>query len=118
MVGSRKEISRFQILPSVWRAYSRSGDYRNPQTAWRVAEKILADRGRDFEQATQREWDYVDIYLMWNAPGQYRRAKWDRRKLSRVVLKRAQRFANLMEERSRVYASPTVARNNVSPAVP
>ena len=111
MVGSRKEISRFQILPTVWRAYSSSGDYRNPQTSWRVASKILADREQAFRQATKREWDYVDIYLMWNAPGLYQRAKWDRRKISRVVLKRAERFANLMEERSRVYASQAVARN-------
>ena len=48
---------------------------------------------------------------MWNAPGQYRRAKWDRRKVSRVVMERAKRFANLMEERSRVYASQSVAQN-------
>ena len=111
MVGSRKEISRFQILPTVWRAYSNSGDYRNPQTAWRVTAKILADREQAFRQATKRDWDYVDIYLMWNAPGLYQRAKWDRRKVSRVVLKRAERFANLMEERSRVYASQAIARN-------
>ncbi len=111
MIGSRKEISRFQILPTVWQQYSTSRNYRDPQTAWRVAKTILAEREQTFRGANRRDWDYVDIYLMWNAPGQYRRAKWDRRKVSRVVLERAKRFANLMEERARVYAAQSVAQN-------
>ena len=110
-IGSRKEISRFQILPSVWQQDSKARDYRNPETAWNVAKKILADRHDDFREATHRDWDYVDIYLMWNAPGQYRRAKWDRRNVSRVVLRRAERFSNLMQARARVYAFQNVAQN-------
>jgi hypothetical protein len=110
-VGSHKEISRFQILPSVWQQYSTSRNFRDPQTAWTVAAKILRDREQDFRRATQRDWNYVDIYLLWNAPGQYQRANWDRRKVSRVVRERAQRFANLMEDRTRVYAGQYIARN-------
>ena len=110
-IGSRKEISRFQILPVVWQQYSKSRNYANPHTAWNVTVKILTDREEDFRRATSRDWDYVDIYLMWNAPGQYRRANWDRSKVSRVVRQRAERFANLMHERARLYASQDVARN-------
>ena len=110
-VGSRNEISRFQILPAVWREYSSSRDYQNPQTAWKVAEKILNDREQAFRQGTQREWDFTDIYLMWNAPGAYRRANWNRAKVSSVVLKRAQRFANLMQARSQLHASRMPAPN-------
>jgi hypothetical protein len=109
-VGSRKEISRFQILPSVWRDYSRSRAYQDPDTSWQVASEILRDREEDFRQSTGREWDFVDIYLMWNAPGQYRRAKWNRDRVSSVVRARAERFANLLEKRSGVYASQGVAQ--------
>jgi hypothetical protein len=109
-VGSRKEISRFQILPSVWRDYSKSRAYQDPQTSWQVAAEILRDREEDFREATGREWDFVDIYLMWNAPGQYRRVKWDRAKLSPVVRARAERFANLFEKRAAIYASREVAQ--------
>lgn len=100
-IGSAKEISRFQILPSVWREYSGPADYHNPNTAWTVARKILQDREADFRRATGRHWDAFDLYLMWNAPGAYRRAGWDRAKVSRVVFERAQRFENLMQARQR-----------------
>ena len=96
-IGSHQEVSRFQILPSVWRQYTRSRNYTNPEVAWSVAERIQRDREQWFRRATGRDWDDVDLYLMWNAPGAYAKAKWDRRKLSRVVLKRAQRFANLKQ---------------------
>jgi hypothetical protein len=100
-VGSAKEISRFQILPSIWRDYSSTPDYHNPNVAWVVTQKILCDRETEFRRATGRQWDAVDLYLMWNAPGVYRRAGWDRSKVSRVVLERAQRFERLMQDRQR-----------------
>src|SRR5438552_958142 len=65
MIGSRQEISRFQILPSVWRQYSSATNYQDPATAWRVTEKILRDREETFRQWTGREWEAVDLYLMW-----------------------------------------------------
>lgn len=107
VVGSRKEISRFQILPAVWGQHSSSRNYRDPETAWNVAQKVLREREQAFRRATGRDWDYVDIYVMWNAPGEYRRAKWNRARVSRVVMERAHRFANLMQDRARLY----VARN-------
>ena len=106
-VGSRREVSRFQILPSVWRKYSDSSDYQQPAVAWAVAERILAERQAWFRQATGRECDSIDLYLMWNAPGAYQKAKWDRSRVSKIVRDRAERFANLvaMEDRVMVRAS-------------
>ena len=98
-IGRHKEVSRFQIRPEIWDDYSESRKYHDPDTAWEVALKILKEREEAFRKATNREWDPVDIYLMWNAPGAYQRANWDRQKLSAVVRTRAQRFANLMQER-------------------
>jgi hypothetical protein len=96
-VGSKKEISRFQILPSVWREYSKHDNYHDPNAAWVVAHKILRDREAEFRRATGRPWDGVDLYIMWNAPGVYRRAKWNRAHVSPVVRQRAERFAAVLE---------------------
>ena len=111
MTGSRREISRFQILPDVWRRFSPSGEYHDPETAWTVAKQVLQEREKMFRGATGRQWDGVDLYLMWNAPGLYQRAHWDRAKVSRIVLERAVRFANLLTERSRVADAAQLAGN-------
>jgi hypothetical protein len=107
-VGRHKEVSRFQIRPEIWQEYSESREYHDPDAAWSVAVRILEERKQAFCKATNRDWDSVDIYLMWNAPGSYQRANWERERLSATVLKRAQRFANLMQEREsrRVAAKP------------
>lgn len=99
-VGRNQEVSRYQILPSVWRQYTRSREFSNPSLAWSVAERILTDRMNGFRQATGRACDSVDLYLLWNAPGAYAQAKYNREKLSKVVLTRAERFANLALARS------------------
>jgi hypothetical protein len=104
-VGSRREVSRFQILPQVWRQYSQSPQYRDPEAAWAVAEKVLTERHVWFTKATGREWDAVDLYIMWNAPAVYEKAHWERSKVSKVVLERAQRFANLLMRADGLLAS-------------
>lgn len=96
-VGSRQEISRFQILPTLWREYSSSNNFNDPDVAWSVAEKILRNREAEFRRATGREWDGIDLFLMWNAPGAYRQAQWNRNALSQKVRERAERFANLLQ---------------------
>lgn len=103
-IGTRKEVSRFQILPHVWKSYSASREFQNPNVAWVVAEKILADRQAQFRRATGRNWEPVDLYIMWNAPGVYEKAKWDRSRVSPVVMERAQRFSNLMERKEQLLA--------------
>ena len=95
-IGTSREVSRYQILPNVWRRYSQSSQYQNPEVAWQVAAKILVDREKWFRTSTGRQWDPVDLYLMWNAPGDYSRAKFNRRRVSRVVRERAERFSNLL----------------------
>jgi hypothetical protein len=96
-VGARQEISRFQILPTLWRSYSTNDNFSDPDTAWSVAEKILREREAEFRHATGRNWDGVDLFLMWNAPGAYRRSNWDRTAVSRAVRERAERFANVLQ---------------------
>jgi len=92
-IGRSKEVSRFQILPGLWQQYTTSLDYADPETAWAVAKSILQERRETFQRVTGRDWNYFELYLMWNAPGAYRRAEWDRTRLSPVVLERAERLA-------------------------
>ena len=99
-IGRNKEVSRYQILPSVWSQYSPSREYWNPAVAWSVAERILSDRIITFRNATSRNCDHFDLYLLWNAPGAYAQTNYNRQKLSRTLLARAERFANLASVRT------------------
>lgn len=93
--GGAGEISRFQILPDVWRAYSKSRDYTNPQVAWTVARRILDDRISDFQKATGRPPKPVELYLLWNKPGHFAAKGYSVRKVSSHYRLKAQRFENL-----------------------
>src|SRR5262245_20857992 len=66
--GASGEVSRFQIMPEVWRAYSDSRDYANPEVAWPVAKRILDDRIDRFRAVTHRAPIPLEIYLLWSKP--------------------------------------------------
>jgi hypothetical protein len=95
MRGGAGEISRYQILPSVWRQYTKSRDYTNPEVAWRVADRIVQDRTRWFQERTGRLPDPVELYLLWNKPGHFHQAGFKVTRVRSVFRHRAQRFANL-----------------------
>jgi len=70
-----------------------SRDYMNPTTPGRSTERILRDRQETFRRFTGRDWNYRELYLMWDAPGAFAQANFNHKKLSRVVRERAERFA-------------------------
>lgn len=94
--GRHREVSRFQILPRVWRQYGRSADFTNPDTAWRVTSIILEARREEFKRATGQDWDGFWLYAMWNAPGECRKAGYQANRLTACVRERAGRFSNLL----------------------
>ena len=94
--GSSGEISRFQIMPDVWRRYTKSRSWTNPDVAWSVAQKIISDRIEDFKSKTGREPEPVELYLLWNKPGHFAANKYKFYLVSRPYLLRARRFANLV----------------------
>jgi len=96
-VGSAGEISRYQIKKDIWRAYSSSSSFWDKNEAWRIAEKVLATRIEGYRRHTRRAPEPFDIYVLWNAPGQFQNAGYERKLVSRVVAERATRFANLVE---------------------
>ena len=95
MLGGAGEISRFQILPEVWRAYSPSREYTNPEIAWEVAHRILGDRIKHFQEITNRPPSAVEIYLLWNKPGHFESAGFELKSVKKLYLSRAERFGNL-----------------------
>lgn len=95
--GASGEISRFQIMPKIWKDYSRSRNFKNPTIAWSVAFRILRDRHSWFISSTGREPTPFDLYVMWNKPGLYGRLGFDPQKLPRRLRDVATRFSNLVE---------------------
>lgn len=93
--GGAGEISRFQILPKVWRAYTKSKDHTNPQVAWTVAQRILDDRISDFQKATGRLPKPIELYLLWNKPGHFAAKGYRVKEVASHYRLKAQRFENL-----------------------
>lgn len=97
--GGSGEISRFQIMPEVWRRYTRSRDYENPEVAWSVTQRILADRAARFRKETGREPNSLELYLLWNKPGHFAECGYVASRVKADYRQRAQRFANLQSLR-------------------
>lgn len=97
--GGSGEVSRFQIMPEVWRRYSKSQEYDNPEVAWAVTQRILADRTADFRKATGREPNALELYLLWNKPGHFEAQDYKASRVKADYRQRAQRFANLFSLR-------------------
>ena len=97
-IGGRGEISRYQIMPSVWRQYSHSLNYRNPDVSFAVAQKHWAHLYTGFIRQTHREPTDFDMYVLWNTHyGYYASKGFEPARLSPSVRDRAQRFVNLVQ---------------------
>lgn len=94
--GGSGEISRFQIMPDVWKRYTKSMNWTNPEIAWTVARRILDDRVNQFKKKVGRNPDEVELYLLWNKPGHFAANKYKFYLVKRTYLQRAKRFANLV----------------------
>ncbi len=95
VIGGSGEVSRFQIMPRVWKAYTKSRNHTNPEVAWTVTRRILADRVGSFEKATGRPPEPIEVYLLWNKPGHFEGVGYRLERVSRIYRDRAQRFQNL-----------------------
>src|SRR4051812_33425872 len=54
-VGKAGEVSRYQILPSVWKAYSNSREYQNPEVSLQVARQHWIYLATYFKQQAGHE---------------------------------------------------------------
>lgn len=105
-VGRAGEVSRYQIMPSVWRHYSSSHSYRNPEVALEVARQHWAALYDSFKRRAHREPSDFDMYVLWNTRfGYYASRGFNPRHLQAIVRDRAERFVNLVELGAAQYAT-------------
>jgi hypothetical protein len=90
-VGSSGEVSRYQIMRSVWRQYGKGLNPKNPAHAKSVALKILSDRSNAFALRHNRLPSNRELYGLWNAPAQTMKLA-----MSHRVTERAVRFESLV----------------------
>ena len=110
MKGTSGEVSRYQIMPAVWKRYSTSRDYHNPSVAWEVAQKILVDRIGTFRERMHRDPTPTELYLLWNKPGHFSAAHYSLAQVNRHYLNRARRFGNLFRAVEISYQKQDVER--------
>lgn len=95
--GRHGEVSRYQILPHIWKQFGGNGfNPRDPRQSRVVAEFILQDRIRVFVRVTKRFPVDYEIYALWNCPGLLYQHQWDWTRLPPKIKERCQRFHNLM----------------------
>lgn len=85
--GSRGEVSRYQVLPALWKRYGH-GDPANPRIATRVVYNIMHDRASQFYGRYHHLPSDFEFYVLWNAPAEINHP-------SAAVRDRAERFSNL-----------------------
>lgn len=96
-IGGAGEVSRYQIMPSVWRHYSQSDHYQNPAVSLAVAQKHWLVLYNSFKRQAHREPSDFDMYVLWNTRyGYYASKGFKPSRLNAVVRDRAQRFVNLV----------------------
>lgn len=97
MIGRAGEVSRYQLMPVVWKSYSKSYDYVNPQVALQVARAHWDYLANYFMEKTGRVPNDFDMYVLWNTRyGYYAHKGFSKSLLSPVVKDRAERFVNLV----------------------
>ncbi len=85
-VGSRGEVSRFQIRPELW----PGGNSHSIRDALTAAQEVMKPRLDTFEKSHGRPATDFEFYILWNAP-------WQVDHPSKVVKERARRFSNLVQ---------------------
>lgn len=97
-IGGAGEVSRYQIMPSVWKHYSESSHYQNPAVSLAVARSHWTSLYNRFKQQAHREPTDFDMYVLWNTRyGYYARKGFNPNRLNAIVRDRAQRFVNLVQ---------------------
>lgn len=97
-IGRLGEVSRYQIMPSVWKRYSRSRYFHDPEVSLTVAQQHWNSLYACFKKQANREPTDFDMYVLWNTTyGYYANRGFQPARLAAVVRERAERFVNLVE---------------------
>lgn len=97
-IGRAGEVSRFQIMPSVWAHYSGSRAFRDCRVAKAVASRHLTELTTWFHKRAGRPANDFDVYVLWNAgPTYYTKIGFKTSRIHPVVGERARRYVRLCE---------------------
>ena len=97
--GPAGEVSRYQIMPAVWKAKAPSrANPIDPDQAWAVARAELTRRIADYQRATTHAATPEAIYLLWNAPRALALAGYRSDRVNATLRDRAERFGNLVRD--------------------
>ena len=97
-VGRNGEVSRYQILPSVWREYSTGWKYSNRSAADKVAQKHLDWISATFLSLAGRKPTNWDLAACWNGGlSAYSRVRFTPSAVPLSVKNYAARVCNLIE---------------------
>lgn len=99
-LGSKGEISRYQILPSTWKSwtYEPLGRAKISSTSSQVASHGLKLLDLEFKTYVGRRPNLKEIYVLWNlGPTKFRKLGFNYKRVPSVVKERAQRFESLVE---------------------
>ena len=94
--GRAGEISRYQLLPRVWRCYSHSIAYQDPEVSGQVARQHLDHLESWFRSQAGRPATDFELYVLWNAgPAYFARKAFRAAAVNPIIRERAHRFVNL-----------------------
>ena len=94
--GRAGEVSRYQLLPRVWRCYSRSIAYQDPEVSVRVARQHLNYLEGWFRSQAGRPATDFELYVLWNAgPTYFAKKAFRAAAVHPIIRDRARRFVNL-----------------------
>ena len=114
--GGAGEVSRYQLMPRVWRHYTNSDAYGNPQISAGVAQQHLDYLEGWFRGQAGRPPSELEIYVLWNAgPTYYARKHFSVAAVHPSIRERAERFVNLREMATEAPTRPSLLAKNSSP---
>jgi len=100
-IGGKGEVSRYQIIPAVWKSYSQSSEYTDPDVSMQVARQHWIYLAKYFKEKAGRDPDNFDMYVLWNTRfGYYASKGFSQHDISRIVQGRAERYVNLVNRKS------------------
>jgi hypothetical protein len=100
-IGAHGEVSRYQIMPAVWRQHQHAPIHKasDPRVSTAIARAELTNRIRFFFSHTHREPTPFDLYVLWNyGIVLYYQHNFDPTHIPATIRERATRFANLYEQ--------------------
>ena len=114
--GGAGEVSRYQLMPRVWRQYTNSAAFGNPQVSADVAQQHLNYLEGWFRQQAGRPPSELEIYVLWNAgPTYYARKHFSVAAVHPNIRERAGRFVNLREMVTEVPSRPSLLAKSSGP---